>query len=61
MKVVRFGVTNNTLALAIYLWERGWSQAHNVHPEAILQGIVRNNSTALYVLDFMTLRYQYKL
>jgi ketosteroid isomerase-like protein len=40
-KVVRFGVADNTLDLAIYLWERGWAQAHNVHPEAIIQGIER--------------------
>lgn len=36
-KVTRFTVADNTLDLAIYLWERGWPQVHNIHPETILE------------------------
>jgi hypothetical protein len=40
-KVVRFDVADNTLDLAIYLWERGFPQAHNVHPPVIETGVAR--------------------
>ncbi|NET71564.1 MAG: ester cyclase [Sphaerospermopsis sp. SIO1G2] len=42
-KITRFSVADNTLELAIYLWERGFPQAHGVHPEPIVQGIERRN------------------
>lgn len=41
-KVVRFDVADNSLDLAIYLWERGWPQAHNVRPQPIVNGIERS-------------------
>ncbi|MDM9379871.1 ester cyclase [Chlorogloeopsis sp. ULAP01] len=40
-QVTRFGVADNTLDLAIYLWGRGYSMAHNIRPEPIVQGIER--------------------
>lgn len=40
-KVVRFDVADNTLDLAIYLWERGWPHPHNVRPQLIVEGIER--------------------
>jgi SnoaL-like protein len=40
-KVVRFGVADNTLDLAIYLWERGFPQQHNVTVVPIVRGIER--------------------
>jgi hypothetical protein len=40
-RVVRFGIADNTLDLAIYLWDRGFSQQHNVTPEPIVRGIER--------------------
>ena len=39
--VIRFGVADNTLDLAIYLWERGYPMAHNIHPEPLVQGTER--------------------
>lgn len=38
-KVVRFDVADNTLDLAIYLWERGWPHPHNIRPQPIVEGI----------------------
>ncbi|HYE48569.1 MAG TPA: hypothetical protein VEB20_03190, partial [Azospirillaceae bacterium] len=46
-KVVRFGVADNTLDLAIYLWERGFPQQHNVVPPAIVKGIERGQSAGV--------------
>jgi hypothetical protein len=40
-KVTRFAIADNTLDLAIYLWERGWPQVHNIRPEPIVSGIER--------------------
>jgi SnoaL-like polyketide cyclase len=40
--VVRFGVADNTLDLAIYLWERGFPQQHNVLPDPLVRGISRD-------------------
>lgn len=41
-KVVRVDVADNTLDLALYLWERGWPIPHNVRPEPVVTGIDRN-------------------
>ncbi|NET74436.1 MAG: ester cyclase [Sphaerospermopsis sp. SIO1G2] len=38
-KITRFQVADNTLDLAIYLWERGMPQAHNARPKPIIVGI----------------------
>jgi hypothetical protein len=40
-RVARFTIADNTLDLAIYLWERGWPQVHNIHPDPIVKGIER--------------------
>lgn len=40
-RIERFQVLDGTLDLAIYLWERGHPQAHNVHPEPLIKGIER--------------------
>jgi hypothetical protein len=40
-KIVRIDVADNTLDLAIYLWERGWPSPHNVRPEPLVHGIER--------------------
>jgi hypothetical protein len=40
-RIVRLGVADNTLDLAIYLWERGFPQRHNVNVPAIVRGIER--------------------
>ncbi len=45
-KVTRIDVTDNTLDLAIYEWERGWPIPHNVRPEPIIEGIDRRRSDA---------------
>jgi SnoaL-like domain len=39
--IVRIDVADNTLDLAIYLWERGWPSPHNIRPEPIVAGIDR--------------------
>lgn len=40
-KVVRIDVADNTLDLAIYLWERNWPSPHDVRPEPLVVGIDR--------------------
>ncbi|MFI1564457.1 nuclear transport factor 2 family protein [Streptomyces sp. NPDC020490] len=40
-KVVTFQVAAATLDLAIYLWERGMAQTHNMRPEPIVTGTER--------------------
>jgi hypothetical protein len=40
-KAVRVGIADNTLDLAIYLWERGFPQRHNVAPVPIVRGVER--------------------
>jgi hypothetical protein len=40
-KVTKFLVADQSLDLALYLWERGWPQGHNKRPEAIVRGIDR--------------------
>lgn len=37
-QVVQWNVADNTLDLAIYLWERGWPAPHNVDPPPIIRG-----------------------
>jgi len=40
-KIVKIDVADNTLDLAIYLWERNWPVPHNVIPEPLVVGIER--------------------
>jgi hypothetical protein len=40
-RIVRIDVADNTLDLAIYLWERGWPSPHNVRPEPLIRGVER--------------------
>jgi hypothetical protein len=41
-RVTRFYVADNSLDLALYLWERGWPSAHNVRPQEVLvKGVER--------------------
>jgi hypothetical protein len=40
-KVVRIDVADNSLDLAIYLWERSWPSPHSVRPEPLVVGIDR--------------------
>jgi SnoaL-like polyketide cyclase len=40
-KIVRWDVADNTLDLALYLWERGWNHPHNIRPEPIVKGLER--------------------
>lgn len=40
-RVTRIDVADNSLDLAIYLWERGWPSPHNLHPRAQITGVVR--------------------
>ncbi len=40
-RIERFQVADASLDLAIYLWERGHPQVHNVHPDALVRGIER--------------------
>lgn len=41
-KITRIDVADNSLDLAIYLWERGWPSPHNVHPKALVTGVSRD-------------------
>jgi hypothetical protein len=34
-------VADNSLDLALYLWDRGWPHQHDVHPEILVRGIER--------------------
>lgn len=40
-EIIRMDITDNTLDLAIYEWERGWALPHNIRPEPIVTGIDR--------------------
>ncbi len=40
-KITRWDVADNTLDLALYLWERGWNHPHNIRPNPIITGIER--------------------
>jgi hypothetical protein len=43
-QITRIDVADNSLDLAIYLWERGWPSPHNIRPELLVQGIKRRPS-----------------
>jgi SnoaL-like domain len=45
--VVRIDVADNTIDLALYLWQRGWPNPHNQQPEPIVEGIDRRPVAAL--------------
>ena len=38
-RVQRLDIADNTLDLAIYLWERGFAQQHNAVPAALVRGV----------------------
>jgi hypothetical protein len=40
-RIVRIDVADNTLDLALYLWDRGWPHPHNVRPEPLVAGVDR--------------------
>lgn len=40
-KITTFSVADNTLDLALYLWDRGSPKAHNVRPDVIKRGVER--------------------
>lgn len=40
-KVTEFQVADASLDMALYLWDRGWPQAHGLHPVPIVKGIDR--------------------
>jgi hypothetical protein len=40
-QIIRIDVADNTLDLAIYLWERGIPSPHNVRPDPIVEGVDR--------------------
>jgi SnoaL-like polyketide cyclase len=40
-RIERFQVADATLDLAIYLWERGHPQVHNVRPDPLVKGVER--------------------
>jgi hypothetical protein len=40
-RIVRIDVADNTLDLALYLWDRGWPHVHNVDPNPLVAGINR--------------------
>ena len=40
-KVVRWIVADQTLDLAIYLWQKGMPSEHNAHPMPIVKGVER--------------------
>lgn len=42
-QIVRMDITDNTLDLGIYEWERGWPVPHNIRPEPIVTGINRRS------------------
>lgn len=46
-QITRIDVADNTLDLAIYEWERGWTIPHNVRPEPLVAGIDRSRAEAL--------------
>jgi SnoaL-like protein len=44
-KIVRVDVADNSLDLALYLWDRGWPHPHNWNPPAIVTGVNRREPT----------------
>jgi hypothetical protein len=40
-KITQIEVADNTLDLALYLWDRGWPHAHNIRPKPIVRGVDR--------------------
>ena len=42
-KVVRIDVADNSLDLALYLWDRGWPHPHNVRPDPLVVGLHRHS------------------
>jgi predicted ester cyclase len=40
-KITKLDVSDGTLDLAIYLWERGWPMPHNVRPKPLREGVER--------------------
>jgi SnoaL-like polyketide cyclase len=42
-RIVRIDIADNTLDLAIYEWERGWTVPHNVTPKPIVAGLDRRS------------------
>jgi hypothetical protein len=40
-RIVRIDVADNTLDLALYLWDRGWPHVHNVVPAPLRTGMDR--------------------
>jgi hypothetical protein len=44
-RILRIDVADNTLDLALYLWERGWPHVHNVVPQPLISGLKRSHQT----------------
>jgi hypothetical protein len=42
--VTRIDVADNTIDLALYLWQRGWPNPHNQRPEPIVEGVDRRSA-----------------
>jgi hypothetical protein len=40
-RITRMGVADNTLDLALYLWDRGWPMPHNIVPPVLVTGVQR--------------------
>jgi hypothetical protein len=45
-RIVRLDVADNSLDLAIYLWERGWPSPHNLRPEPLVRGVTREAASS---------------
>jgi hypothetical protein len=40
-RITRIDVADNTLDLALYMWERNWPVPHNIRPEPLVTGVDR--------------------
>jgi hypothetical protein len=44
-KITRIHVADNSLDLALYMWQRGWTHPHNVRPDPLVRGVDRSQPT----------------
>jgi hypothetical protein len=42
-KVTRIDVTDNSVDLILYMWQRGWPYPHNIAPEPLVVGVDRRS------------------
>ncbi len=40
-RITRIDVADNSMDLALYLWDRGWNHPHDVRPPALVTGVDR--------------------